>query len=113
MALVTFEGISFTSPGGYLCYCNSTINAILASNVIASNLNPAHCGCCNILYAKKVDPSINQSSIELKNWIAQKYTEFQSREQQDPSKFKNFLLIECAILAQLTTSEILSIYYCV
>ena len=113
MALPLFQGISFINPkGSNLCYCNSAINCILASNTIVSNISQYHCAYCSFLYLKLNDPSSDQSSIQLKNWIAQKNPQFRSRRQQDPSEFLNCLIIECHKLTQLTRSEIISTYRC-
>ena len=111
MALLPFEGISFQNPG-YLCYCNSSINALLSSNHVASSITANHCNYCSFLYEKKTNYSINQSSLRLKEWIGQKYSEFQSTDHQDPSEFMNCLLHECLKLKQLTQSEIISSYKC-
>ena len=111
MALNPFEGRSFQNPG-YLCYCNSSINALLSSNHITSSITPDHCAYCNFLYEKNNNDSINQSSLRLKKWIAEKYPEFQSTDHQDPSEFMNCLLHECPKLKQLTQSEITVIITC-
>ena len=111
MALVPFQGISFSNPG-YLCYCNSSINGFLASNKISESIQQEHCTCCNILDAKKNDISFSQSSLLLKEWVAAKYEQFNSSRQQDPSEFMNCVINECNILSRLTKSEIIKSYRC-
>ena len=113
MAVVPFQGISFLNPrGSNLCYCNSAINCILASNIIALNLTSNHCAYCSFLHLKKNDPSSDQSSHQLRNMIAQNNPQFRSQQQQDPSEFLNCLIIQCPKLMQLTKSEIISTYSC-
>ena len=64
------------------------------------------------MHAKKSDSSLNQSSILLKDGIANKYQQFQSTEHQDPSEFMQNLISLCGILSRLTQSEIISSYKC-
>ena len=63
-------------------------------------------------FQKKNDSSINQSSLHFKEWIAEKYPEFQSTNFQDPSEFISCLISECQKLTQLTKCEIISSYQC-
>ena len=111
MALAPFKGISFLNPRN-LCYCNSSINALLASNIISSNLIECFCKYCHFFYRRRIDSSKDQLSVILKNWIAQKNPEFQSTGQQDPSEFLNCLIRECPKFTRLTKSEIISSYTC-
>ena len=111
MALVPFQGISFSNPG-YLCYCNSSINGFLASNKVSESIQQEHCACCSILEAKKSDVSLNQSSLLLKEWVAAKYEQFNSSRQQDPSEFMNCVIKECNVLSSLKKCEIIKSYRC-
>ena len=101
MALIPFKGISFNNPGA-ICYCNSVINAVLSSNNITKNITPYHCAYCSFLCKKFNDSSLNQSSMQLKNWIAQLHPEFSLPRHQDPAEFMNCLILKCYKLTQLT-----------
>ena len=85
---------------------------MLASNIITSELVPSHCVYCSFLHGKKNDTSTNQSSLLLKELIAQGHKEFDSHDQQDPSEFLNSLTKDCHFLSQLTKSEIITSYTC-
>ena len=111
MALYPFQGIPFTNPG-YICYCNASVNGILASATISSNLVQTHCAICKILLSMRSDVSNNQSSLLLKEHVARMYTQFNSKRQQDPSEFIYCLLKMCSVLSKLTRSEIISLYKC-
>ena len=111
MALIPFQGISFSNPHN-LCYCNASVNGILASRTIFESIQPEHCACCDILNSKKTDFSIHQSSNLLKQIVASKHPEFDNSDQQDPYEFMSYIINECSVLSQLTQSEIISSYSC-
>ena len=111
MALTPFKGISFTNPG-YLCYCNSSVNGLLASEIISSNLAQDHCVVCSFLLSKRSDNSYEQSAFLLKHHIARINAQFNNTEHQDPSEFIYCLLRECNMLSELTRSEIISSFQC-
>ena len=112
MALAPFRGISFTNETGYLCYCNSSVNSLLASEIICSNLVQSHCVVCSILLSKRSDDSHKQSSLLLKEHVANIHKQFNSSRQQDPSEFIYCLIQVCNILCELTKSEIISSFKC-
>ena len=113
MALDSFQGIPFTNPG-YLCYCNASINGILASEIISSNIIQSDCAICSFLLSMRSNDSQGheQSSLLLKEHLASMYTVFNSKRQQDPSEFMSCIINECSILSNLTKSEIISSYRC-
>ena len=100
---MAFQGISFSNPG-YLCYCSATVNGLLASDVITSNLVQGHCFTCKFLLSKRTDASTEQSSLPLKKYIAASHEQFNSTRQQDPSEFLDCLLKKCDVLSELTRS---------
>ena len=75
-------------------------------------MTPSHCEYCRFLYGKKNDHSKNQSSLFLKDHVAQRHKEFDSEGQQDPSEFLSFVLKDCTFLSRLTQSEIITSYKC-
>ena len=113
MALNSFQGIPFTNPG-YLCYCNASVNGILASEIISSNMIQSDCAICSFLLSMRSNASHghNQSSLLLKEHLASVHTVFNSKRQQDPSEFIFCLLKKCDIISGLTKSEIISSYKC-
>ena len=112
MAVVpSFSGISFENPG-YLCFCNSSVNGLLASNIISSKVSQSHCLSCDFLDSRKNDYSLEQSSLILKEWVAYYHPQFDTEDQQCPAEFISCILKQCRILADLTKSEIISTYKC-
>ena len=111
MSVNPFQGVSFFNPG-YLCYCNSSVNGLLASKIITTKVNPSHCASCSFLHAKKSDLSTDQSSLLLKELVAQRHEQFNSFDQQDASEFLSCLIKDCSFLYDLTLSEIITSNKC-
>ena len=85
---------------------------MLALKIITTKVTQSCCEFCSFFYGKKNDHSKNQSSLLLKDCVAQRHKEFDSEGQQDPSEFLSFVLKDCIFLSRLTQSEIIPSYKC-
>ena len=112
--MAQFTGVAFDNPMNR-CYCNSSCNALLSSEIIASTVYPGHCISCDFLYAKRHATQGIHSSQELKNWVASTHSVFDNNDQNDPGEFIQALIEKCNVLNDLTKAKVhieLTCNYC-
>ena len=105
LEMADFSGIAFDNPNNR-CFCNASCNALLSSQIIASNVNPTHCIGCNFLFSKRQTQHGLHSSSVIKEWIAStSRTTFDNGDQQDPGEFIQHWIENCDVLSDLTKSK--------
>ena len=109
--MAEFYGIAFVNPG-FICYANAGINCLLASKHVCSNIHLTDCVGCELLHEKRNNPYGLQSSMDLKNWLAERHQHFGTNNQQDATEFVQCCVQDCPILAETTHSQLYSTQQC-